>query len=159
LLYLWLIDKSLCINTMVKQESENIILYIVGLIALLLSVSLFVFSFYITPYIVLDFVYDVPEFIILNVYWYKTIYGLEGVRLIATVLLPFLIAATFLALVARRLTRRVERSESSKHFALDGQLTKNLGKHLRPAMYEICMIVLVLVLLYLTEFIIVFQYV
>lgn len=146
-------------NIMADRENENIILYAVGLVALLLSVGLFVFLFYITPYVALNFVYDVPEFIILNVYWYETVHGFQGLRLAMTVLAPFLIAAAFLAMVAWRLTRRMERRGALKHFVLDGKLTKNFGKYLRPAMYEICLIVLVLVLLYLAEFIIVSQYV
>ena len=93
---------------MIKPENSNPILYGVGVLAMMLSLSLFVFSIYIAPHILFNLNYDVPEFIIIILYWYNVVQGLSGIRLFVTILLPYLLAAAILGLVARRLTTRVE---------------------------------------------------
>lgn len=143
---------------MATNDSENIVLYGVGLIALALSVTLFAFAFYIMPYMLFNFVYDVPTFIILVVYWYQTVYGLSGMSLVLTVLLPWLISATFMGFVARRLTRRIESVGQLKRLVIQSDLKGNFWKYLQPAMYEVILIIFVLVLLFLAEGMIVLQY-
>ena len=104
---------------------------------------------------VFDFVYDVPRFVILVVYWYQNVQGLSGISLVTVVLLPYILAAAILALVAKRLTARIEvKGEEPKGFSFDLK-KEGLMKMIKPAMYEITLILVVLFFLYLAEFFVV----
>jgi hypothetical protein len=48
---------------------QNSILFIIGITALLISLSLFAFSFYIFPFLLWDWVYDVPAFVLVWREW------------------------------------------------------------------------------------------
>jgi hypothetical protein len=139
---------------METKTINNPILYAVGLIAMVLSVSLFVFALYIVPYAIFGLVYDVPRFIILIVYWYQNIKGFSGISLVSTILLPFFLSSGILALIAKRLTTRIDNQEmvEIKSFKND------FMKLLKPALYEILLIFTVLFFLYLAEFIIVMRF-
>ncbi|MDI9818234.1 MULTISPECIES: hypothetical protein [unclassified Legionella] len=55
-----------------KQNSK---LFIIGIIALLISLSLFAFSFYILPYLLWNWIYEVPYFISNWQEWIKREYN------------------------------------------------------------------------------------
>ena len=130
-------------KNMIKPEDSNPILYGVGVLAMMLSLSLFVFALYIAPHILFEINYDVPEFIIIILYWYNVVQGLSGIRLFVTMLLPYLLAAAILGLMAKRLTTRVE----GKTDLVD--LSNNsLGELAKPAFYEIVLILAVLISLF-----------
>ena len=138
---------------MAVPQQSNPILYGVGLIAMVLSISLFVFTLYIFPYIAFGAVYDVPEFIVIVNYWYSVVQGLSGIRLVATIILPYLLSSAILGLIAKRLTRRVEGKEDMNNFAKN-----SLGDLIRPALYEIVLISTVLFSLFFAVFVILMKF-
>ncbi|ASQ45869.1 hypothetical protein [Legionella clemsonensis] len=58
-----------------SRLQQNSVLFIVGIISLVLSLVLFVFSLYIIPFLFWDWVYDVPEFISIWREWLKSEYN------------------------------------------------------------------------------------
>jgi len=72
---------------------KNSTLFIIGLIALLLSLSLFAFSFYILPFLLFGWVYDVPEFVSVWREWLKLEYHFTHVAASWIILLTFIIPA------------------------------------------------------------------
>lgn len=136
-----------------QNDSSNPILYAVGLIAMVLSLGLFIFSFYILPHILFGAVYDVPEFIVIVTYWYSVIKGVSGISLAAIVVLPYLLSAAILGLIAKRLTRRVEGKEGIGNFA-----KISFSNLVKPALYEIILISTVLVTLFFAVYFIVIKF-
>ena len=138
---------------MVENQQSNPILYGVGLIAMVLSISLFFFTIYILPHIAFGAVYDVPEFIVIVTYWYSVIQGLSGISLAATIILPYLLSSAILGLIAKRLTRRVEGKEDIN--TLSNQSISDLVK---PALYEIVLISTVLFSLFFAVYVILLKF-
>ncbi len=132
---------------MAKPENSNPILYGVGVLAMMLSLSLFVFSLYIIPHIIFDLHYDVPEFIIIVAHWYSMVQGLSGFRLAMTVLLPYLLSAAILGLIAKRLTTRVEGEKNTIDIS-----DQSILELMKPAFYEIILISAVLISLFFAVF-------
>ncbi|OCH98541.1 hypothetical protein A8135_00415 [Legionella jamestowniensis] len=58
-----------------SRFQQNSALFIIGIIALVMSIVLFVFSIYIIPFLFWDWIYDVPEFISIWREWLKEEYN------------------------------------------------------------------------------------
>lgn len=78
---------------------QNEYLYILGILFLVISLCLFAFTLYLTPYLLFKWVYDVPEFIVNWVHWLQRHKGYSdtGSRLVVFVL--FLITSILTATV------------------------------------------------------------
>ncbi|KTD17203.1 hypothetical protein [Legionella jordanis] len=50
---------------------QNHTLFIIGIIALLISLSLFAFSFYLMPFLLFNWIYDVPQFVLVWREWLR----------------------------------------------------------------------------------------
>ena len=140
---------------MAQNTDANPILFGVGVLSMMLSLCLFVFTCYIIPYTVFNANYDVPEFIVIVSYWYSSVQGLSGFRLGATIILPYLLSATILAFIAQRLTKKVENQEKADIVSLQNL---SLSELIKPALYEIILIAAVLVTLFFAIFVILVKF-
>lgn len=138
---------------MIHQQNDNPILYGVGLLSMVLSISLFFFSLYITPYVLLGMEYAVPEFIVLVYYWYSIVQGYSGIILLFINILPYLLSSLILGFVAKRLTNKVE----TKNNNLLTQ-TESLSILLKPALMELVFIAIVLLNLFFAIYLIVIEF-
>ncbi|KTD20097.1 transmembrane protein [Legionella lansingensis] len=72
---------------------QNSVLFVIGIIALLLSLSLFTICFYIFPFLLFDWVYNVPEFVSIWREWLIEEYNYTITGASWVILLIFLVPA------------------------------------------------------------------
>lgn len=136
------------------MSNTNPLLYTLGILSMVLAIGLFVFSLYIMPHILFGIIYDVPEFIIIVTYWYSVIKGLSGLQLAGTILLPYLLSATILGLIARRLTSKFE-VDDKRDIDFSKQSFTEL---MQPVYYELVLIAAVLFSLFFAVYVIIMQF-
>jgi hypothetical protein len=83
-------------------------LYFVGLISLVLSLSLFAFSFYIMPNLLFGWFYDTPSFIIQLVSWLQYQHDFSSSSASRTIFFVFFILGCFFALLAYIASNRID---------------------------------------------------
>ncbi|WED44351.1 hypothetical protein [Legionella cardiaca] len=79
---------------------QNSVLFIIGMIALLLSLSLFAFAFYILPFLLFNWIYDVPEFISIWREWLREEYGFTLMGASWLMLLMFVLPALIFGFIS-----------------------------------------------------------
>lgn len=83
-------------------------LYIAGMICLVISMALLVFSAYIFPFLLFNWVYDVPEFVLRWRQFFQVDYGFSLLRASWGVFCVFFIPALIMALLAYVFSHRID---------------------------------------------------
>ncbi|CEK10658.1 hypothetical protein [Legionella hackeliae] len=118
-----------------SRFQQNSALFVLGIITLVLSIVLFVFSFYIVPFLFWDWVYDVPEFVSIWREWLKEEYNFTQMGASWLILLFFILPALLCGFVSyfasnyidnRLLHMLPQKIESEKHEAVRRDLQETL---------------------------------
>ncbi|KTC86756.1 hypothetical protein [Legionella brunensis] len=115
---------------------QNSVLFVIGIITLLLSLSLFAFSFYILPFLLFDWVYDVPEFISIWREWLKEEYTFTDTGASWLILLIFIIPALIFGYISYLASNYIDnrlynvvpkRAENERQGELKKDIQETLG--------------------------------
>ncbi|KTC65891.1 transmembrane protein [Legionella adelaidensis] len=87
---------------------QNETLYFVGILFLLISLCLLAFTLYITPFLLLKWVYDVPEFLMNWVHWLQRNEGYTDTFSRTLVFLFFLMATILSGFIAYLCSNSIE---------------------------------------------------
>ncbi|MFA5959141.1 MAG: hypothetical protein WC785_01320 [Tatlockia sp.] len=83
------------------RYQQNALVFIIGLISLLLSLSLFAFSFYIMPYLLWSWTYSVPGTILFIREWFKETFEFTDIGASWMVFLMFIIPAVVFGYISQ----------------------------------------------------------
>ncbi|KTC93671.1 MULTISPECIES: hypothetical protein [Legionella] len=87
---------------------QNSKLFILGLVCLLACLSLFGFGFYILPYLLWNWNYDVPEFVLSMREWYKESYNFSDSGSAWMVFLTFIVPAIITGLISQYSSNHID---------------------------------------------------
>lgn len=99
-------------------------LHLTGLIFLVLSMSLFAFSIFILPFLLFDWVYDVPEFILHAREWLHREFGHEYGLASFFIFLFFFLLAVITGSIARKASVGIDQKSDEMKFEEDSVKTK-----------------------------------
>ena len=136
------------------RYQQNSKLFIIGIICLLLSLSLFAYSLYILPYLLLGWVYDVPEFIMSWQEWLKQEYNFSELSAAWLIFLTFIIPALLCGYISYRTSNEVDNEIYGivpEKTETEQQETSNVRETLGFGFKVILLIILVLVVVSLLE--------
>lgn len=141
----------------------HLTLDLLAAVCVVTAVAILVFLLYVLPYLLFGFVYSVPTIIHQLSYWLTKHYDLDGMLLILTLIMPFLLTAIVLFYLSWRIAYRVEgsvlRGRIPSHRlvggrGLGGARTKE-PKPFFPILTETMIIIVVLVILFIIEYLII----
>ena len=90
------------------RYQQNSKLFIIGIVCLLLSLSLFAYSFYLLPHLLFGWVYDLPGFIFHWREWLKQKYNFSEVGAAWTIFLSFSIPALVCGYISYLTSNKVD---------------------------------------------------
>ena len=90
------------------RYQTNKTVFVLGMIGLVLSIALILFSVYIFPAIILTWVYDIPEFIFHWIDWFEINYNLSSQAASWVVFLLFFIPGLILGIIAYYSSNRID---------------------------------------------------
>lgn len=93
------------------QQEHHPALYLSGALATLSGFGLLIFTLYLVPYVLFDLQYDVPEFVIHLLYWYRVKHELAGMGLFLAVFMPFVAVGLLLLFIGRSVTHSLEKQQ------------------------------------------------
>ena len=90
------------------RYQQNHALYIISMISMILSISIFCFTAYILPFLLFGWIYDVPGFILYWQEWFQRQYGMTDFSSSGLVFLIFFVLGLMTALIAYITSNRLE---------------------------------------------------
>ncbi len=90
------------------RYQQNSKLFVIGIICLLLSLALFAFGFYILPYIVWNWHYDVPGFVLTWREWFKEEYNYSEKGAALLVFSLFIMPAIACGYISQRISNYID---------------------------------------------------
>lgn len=129
---------------------ENSVLFVIGIIALLLSLSLLAFAFYILPFLLFNWVYDVPEFISIWREWLRFEYKFTTVGASWFILLMLLIPALICGYISYYASNYIDNRlhnivPEKKVYSRKNQISRDIRETLKLVLKVLVLIILVLV--------------
>lgn len=134
---------------MSEPKEKQMVLFVFAALCSVLAVGFFAFFLYITPHILFDLHYDVPEFVIQLTVFLKDHRDVDGYLFISVVLLPFFVGNLIFAYIGRKLSdalqpKREDESESTELAAqvveqqtTAGEETQQVTFSMKPTATEI----------------------
>lgn len=144
-----------------SRYKSNPILYITSIISMLLSLVVFLFAFYLIPYLLIGLQYDVPEFISHISHWFEIHFALKpfvsGILIFCILILLGIIFGLISKLTSVNIENRVLhiRDESLTHKDSDpiGNEDRALWKSLKFIIQLAGLILIVFIVLKIIEFV------
>lgn len=139
------------------RYEQNHKVFIIGLICLILCLSLAAFGFYILPYLIWNWGYEVPELVWQLREWYKGNYNFSDIGASWLVFFTFIIPATICGFISQWASNYIEK----KMYGLDeanperhAEIRKDIQETIRFGLKIFLLIILVLVVITLVEWLI-----
>lgn len=127
---------------------QNSKLFIIGLICLLISLTLFAFGLYILPYLLWNWSYNVPEFVYYWREWFREYYDISEVSaswiMILIFIIPAIITGFISHLASNYIDNQIHGIEQEKTTKLP-EIKKNVQETLSFGFKILLLIILVLI--------------
>lgn len=139
------------------RYQQNSKLFVIGLICLLISLSLFAFGLYILPYLLWNWSYNVPEFVFVWREWLKETYNFSDSGASWSMILIFIIPAIITGFISHLASNRIDNQiygvEQEKSTSMP-EIKKDIRESLGFGFKIFLLIILVLVAVALVQWLV-----